>query len=209
MKINRILEYLDDLYPHAHCELYYQNDYQLLIAVMLSAQTTDKQVNKVTFSLFDRYSTLEQLAQAQVEDIMSIIKPVGTYRKKAKNIIEIAKRLILEQNGIVPNQRQYLESLPGVGRKTTNVVLSTLYKKPVLAVDTHLKRVSIRLGLAQVNDDVFTIEKKLTKIIPKSKIIKIHHQFIFFGRYHCQARKPNCNNCHLKDICYYYKNPNL
>lgn len=197
------MEYLDDLYPNANCELNYQKDYELLLAVMLSAQTTDKQVNKVTTILFEKYSTLEKLAKASIEDIMKIIKPIGTYRKKSKNIIEIANRLIKEKKGLVPNDRIFLESLPGVGRKTTNVVLSNLFNEPVLAVDTHLKRVSIRLGFANASDDVYTIEKKLTKIIPKDKIRKFHHQLIFFGRYHCQTRKPNCSNCKLKEICEY------
>ena len=202
-KIIKVMEYLDYLYPNANCELNYQKDYELLLAVMLSAQTTDKQVNKVTTILFEKYSTLEKLAKASIDDIMKIIKPIGTYRKKSKNIIEIANRLIKEKKGLVPNNRIFLESLPGVGRKTTNVVLSNLFNEPVLAVDTHLKRVSIRLGFAKASDDVYTIEKKLTKIIPKDKIRKLHHQLIFFGRYHCQARKPNCSNCKLKEICEY------
>lgn len=204
-KIIEIINYLEQLYPNATCELNYSKDYELLLAVMLSAQTTDVRVNMVTSILFDKYPSLETLANANVEDIMNIIKPIGTYRKKSKNIIDISNSLLENYNGRVPNYRKYLENLPGVGRKTTNVILSILYNEPVLAVDTHVKRVSVRLGLAKENDDVLIIEQKLTKILPKEKINKLHHQLIFFGRYHCKARKPNCNNCALTNICQYFK----
>ena len=178
-KIIEIINYLEQLYPNATCELNYSKDYELLLAVMLSAQTTDVRVNMVTSILFDKYPSLETLANANVEDIMNIIKPIGTYRKKSKNIIDISNSLLENYNGRVPNSRKYLESLPGVGRKTTNVILSILYNEPVLAVDTHVKRVSVRLGLAKENDDVLIIEQKLTKILPKEKINKLHHQLIF------------------------------
>ena len=170
-KIIEIINYLEQLYPNATCELNYSKDYELLLAVMLSAQTTDVRVNMVTSILFDKYPSLETLANANVEDIMNIIKPIGTYRKKSKNIIDISNSLLENYNGRVPNSRKYLESLPGVGRKTTNVILSILYNEPVLAVDTHVKRVSVRLGLAKENDDVLIIEQKLTKILPKEKLI--------------------------------------
>lgn len=209
MKTIKIIDYLEELYPEASCELNYKTDYELLIAVMLSAQTTDVSVNKVTATLFNKYPTLEKLSRANVEEVMDIIRPIGTYRKKSQNIIDISKSLLKNYNGVVPNDRNYLESLPGVGRKTANVVLSILYNKPVCAVDTHVKRVAIRLGLAKDTDDVLTIEKKLTKIFPKEKLNKIHHQLIFFGRYHCKARNPNCENCKLKDVCKYIKNKKL
>ena len=202
MKMNRLLNYLNELFPNAKCELNYSKDYELLIAVMLSAQTTDKRVNSVTEVLFSKYPSLEELSKASISDIEEIIRPIGTYHLKAKNIIEIAKKLLLKP---VCNDRAYLESLNGVGRKTTNVVLSELYNEPYLAVDTHINRVAKRLGLADLNDDVMTVEKKLMKLIPKDNVIHIHHQLIFFGRYHCKAINPNCSNCKLKDLCKYKK----
>lgn len=204
--IQEIIKYLDLLFPNPKCELNYTKDYELLIAVMLSAQTTDKRVNTVTDILFKKYDSLEKLSNAKINDIIDIIKPIGTFNKKASNIISISKSLINDQNGIVPNNRVYLESLSGVGRKTTNVVLATLYDVPCIAVDTHVSRVSKRLGLAEKNDDVITIEKKLNKKFPKDKLSKLHHQLVLFGRYHCKAQSPMCENCKLKDICKEKKN---
>lgn len=201
MQTNRILEYFDTLIPNPHCELIYHKDYELLIAVMLSAQTTDKRVNSVTEILFRKYPNLKALEEAKIEDIMEIIKPIGTFKKKALNVQLIAKELNEKTNGIVPNNRTFLESLPGVGRKTTNVVLYELYKVPVIAVDTHVSRVSKRLGFAKKNDDVLTIEKKLNRKIPKERLGRTHHQFILFGRYYCKALSPLCEDCELKDIC--------
>ncbi len=202
-KIQKISLYLDELYPNPRCELNYTKDYELLLAVMLSAQTTDKRVNQVTAILFQKYPTLHDLKEANLKDIEQIIKPIGTYTKKAKNVKEIASRLLLEQNGTVPNHRDYLETLPGVGRKTTNVVLSNLYDEACIAVDTHVTRVSIRLGLARKTDDVRTIENKLTKKFPKETLGRLHHQLVLFGRYHCKARNPECQNCKLYEICKY------
>ena len=202
-KIQKISLYLDELYPNPRCELNYTKDYELLLAVMLSAQTTDKRVNQVTAILFQKYPTLHDLKEANLKDIEQIIKPIGTYTKKAKNVKEIASRLLLEQNGIVPNHRDYLETLPGVGRKTTNVVLSNLYNEACIAVDTHVTRVSIRLGLARKTDDVRTIENKLTKKFPKETLGRLHHHLVLFGRYHCKARTPECQNCKLYEICNY------
>ena len=201
-----IIEFLDKLFPNPKCELEYTKDYELLIAVMLSAQTTDKRVNMVTRVLFKKYDTLESFSNADINDIIDIIKPIGTFNKKASNIISISKSLINEQNGIVPNDREYLESLSGVGRKTTNVVLSNLYDVPCIAVDTHVSRVSKRLGLAKRNDDVLTIERKLNKKFPKDKLSRLHHQLVLFGRYYCKAQSPMCENCKLKDICKEKKN---
>jgi len=199
--MNNIIDYLDELFPNPRCELNYNKDYELLIAVMLSAQTTDKRVNMVTNILFKKYDTLEKLSLADMNDIIGIIKPIGTFNKKAKNIINISKRLLNDKNGIVPNDRKYLESLDGVGRKTTNVVLSNLYDEPCIAVDTHVSRVSKRLGIANKNDDVLKIEKKLNNFFPKEKLNRLHHQLVLFGRYHCKALKPICENCKLKGIC--------
>ena len=198
-KVNEILSYLDELFPNPKCELNYNKDYELLIAVMLSAQTTDKRVNEVTKILFSKYPSLEKLKDANIEDIRKIVYPLGTYTKKSQNIKDIASSLY--EIGYVPNDREFLEKLSGVGRKTTNVVLSNLYNVPCIAVDTHVSSVSKRLGLAKENDEVLAIEKKLTKIIPKEKRNKAHHQFVLFGRYYCKAKQPDCYNCKLKDIC--------
>ena len=199
--MNSVFEYLDELFPNPKCELNYEKDYELLIAVMLSAQTTDKRVNMVTEILFKKYDSLEKLALASIDDIRDIIRPIGTFNKKAQNIINISNKLLNEKNGVVPNDRNYLESLDGVGRKTTNVVLSNLYNVPCIAVDTHVSRVSKRLGLAKQDDDVLIIEKKLNKKIPQDKLNRLHHQLVLFGRYYCKAQKPSCDNCKLKDIC--------
>lgn len=200
-----ISDYMDELFPNPKCELNYNKDYELLLATMLSAQTTDKRVNSVTTILFTKYPSVKALSEASLDDIINIIKPIGTFNKKAKNVILICQRLLADYNGTVPNDRQYLESLPGVGRKTTNVVLSNLYNEPCIAVDTHVSRVSIRLGLASDGDDPVKIEKKLTKIFPKDKLCRLHHQLVLFGRYYCMARNPKCANCKLKDICKYSK----
>ena len=199
--MNNIIEYLDYLFPNPKCELNYNKDYELLIAVMLSAQTTDKRVNMVTDILFNKYDTIHKLKDADINDIINIIRPIGTFNKKADNIIKICERLINDTNGVVINDRSYLESLPGVGRKTTNVVLSTLFNEPVIAVDTHVSRVSKRLNIAKEKDDVYVIEKKLNKFFPKDKLHRLHHQLVLFGRYYCKAKNPSCSNCKLKDMC--------
>lgn len=198
--MKEIIDYLDELIPNPKCELNYNKDYELLIATMLSAQTTDKRVNEVTEVLFKKYPNLESLRKADINDIINIIKSIGTYNKKAKNIIDIANKL-KEKNDIVPNDREFLESLPGVGRKTTNVVLSNIYNVPCIAVDTHVHRVSIRLGIANKNDDVYTTEKKLSKKFKDYDLCRLHHQLVLFGRYYCKAINPNCENCKLKNIC--------
>lgn len=198
---NKIVNYMDELFPNPKCELNHNKDYEFLIAVMLSAQTTDKRVNSVTSILFKKYDTIDKLNKASLDDIIDIIKPLGIVNIKARNILGITNRLIIDCNGIVPNNRQYLESLPGVGRKTTNVVLSNLFDEPCIAVDTHVSRVSIRLGLANSNDDVLTIEKKLTKIFNEDELSRLHHQLVLFGRYYCKAINPLCTNCKLKNIC--------
>lgn len=199
--IDSLINYLDELFPNPHCELNYTKDYELLLAVMLSAQTTDKRVNQVTNILFKKYDTLEKLSEANINDIIDIIRPIGTFNKKAQNIISISKSLIKDYNGIVPNDRMYLESLSGVGRKTSNVVLANLYNVPCIAVDTHVSRVSKRLKLAKLTDDVLIVEKKLTKKLPKNKLTKMHHQLVLFGRYYCKAQHPLCDDCKLKEYC--------
>lgn len=202
-KIELISTYLDSLFENPRCELNYKKDYELLIAVVLSAQTTDKAVNNVSPRLFKTYSSLESLAKADVDKISDIIKSIGTFRKKAVFIKEIASKLV--ELGRVPNDRAFLESLPGVGRKTANVVLSNLHEVPAIAVDTHVARVSKRLAIAKEKDNVLVIEKKLEKFFPKEEWAKRHHQLVLFGRYHCKAIKPQCETCKLQEICKYYK----
>lgn len=203
MNISEIEAYLDELYPNPKCELNYNKDYELLIAVVLSAQTTDKRVNSVTDILFKKYDSLEKLRDANIEDIKEIIKPIGTFNKKSIFIKEIAKHLIDNCNKKVPNDRKLLESIPGVGRKTANVVMSNLFDFPAIAVDTHVSRVSKRLNLAKEDDDVKTIEAKLMKKIKKENWSKRHHQLVLFGRYHCKAIKPECINCKIQSLCKY------
>ncbi len=197
MKASDLINYLDTLYPDAKCELNYNKDYELLIATVLSAQCTDKRVNEVTAKLFKKYD-LFSLAKADKKEIEKIIYPVGTYTKKSDYIIKIAQALVKDYNGIVPNDRLYLESLPGVGRKTCNVVLANIYNVPAIAVDTHVARVSKRLGLAKENDDVGKIEKKLMKFFPQKNWSRVHHQLVLFGRYICKSQKPNCLDCPIK-----------
>ncbi len=203
--IPKIVNYLDDLFPNPRCELNYEKDYELLLAVMMSAQTTDKRVNIVTEVLFQKYPTLESLASANQEDIVEIIRPIGTYQRKASNIISISKSLLEKADGKVPNDRQYLESLSGIGHKTVNVVLSNLYGENCMAVDTHVSRVSKRLGLSKMNDDVTQIEKKLVKKFKGYSLSRLHHQLVLFGRYHCKALSPMCEECELRDICLEYQ----
>ncbi|MCI8575788.1 MAG: endonuclease III [Bacilli bacterium] len=194
------MAYLDELYPNAQCELNYNKDYELLIAVVLSAQCTDKRVNLVTKELFSKY-TLKEISQLDLKVLENIIRPVGTMTRKAVYVKNIAISLLENYNGTVPNNREYLESLSGVGHKTANVVLSNLYGEPCFAVDTHVSRVSKRLGFAKVTDDVIKIEKKLMKTFPKDKWSKMHHQMVLFGRYECTSRNPKCENCKLSDQC--------
>ena len=196
-----IMKKLDELYPDAHCELNHKSDFELLIAVVLSAQTTDERVNSVTPFLFAKYPDAFKLSNARQSDVEEIIKPIGLYRNKAINIIKLSKILVNEFDGIVPSDRKDLESLPGVGRKTANVILSNCFDVPAFAVDTHVSRVSKRLGIADDEDDVEKIEEKLMNYFPKDKWGKLHHQFIFFGRYKCKAAKPDCDDCPLKKIC--------
>lgn len=192
---------LQTMFPHARVELNYANHFELLIAVVLSAQTTDVAVNRVTPQLFKAYPTPKHLKDARLGDVEMIIKSIGLYRNKAKHIIELAKVIENIYSGEVPSERKDLESLPGVGRKTANVVLSNAFNIPAFAVDTHVSRVSIRLGLAKKNDSVLEIEKKLMKHFPESEWLRLHHQMIFFGRYHCLAKNPKCYLCPLYDMC--------
>ena len=199
--IEVIESYLDELFPDPKCELIYHTDYELLIAIMLSAQSTDKRVNTVTPIIFSKYPTLMDLSSADLKDLENIIHPVGSYHKKALYTREIAKRLVTEFDGKVPKEREVLESFPGIGRKTVNVFFSEFYNLPEIAVDTHVERVSKRLKLAFLGDNVLQIEKKLQKKFLKENWGKRHLQLVLFGRYYCKAVKPECKTCKLKDIC--------
>ena len=202
MKNYKIIEdYLDEIIPEPKCELNYFNDYSLLIAIMLSAQTTDKRVNEVTKVLFSKYNSLDRLSKANIFDLESIIHPLGNFRKKAYNVKERARIIHEDYNDIVPVDRELLERLPGVGRKTVNVFYGEFLNIPAIAVDTHVERVTKRLGLANKSDDVVKIEKKLMKNIKKENWSKRHLQLVLFGRYYCKAKNPECDNCKLKDIC--------
>ncbi|HOP65429.1 MAG TPA: endonuclease III [Bacilli bacterium] len=203
-KINNIINALDKMIPNPICELKYQKDYELLIATVLSAQTTDKRVNEVTKVLFKKYDIFS-LADAKKEDIEKTIKSIGTFRRKSIYIIEVSRRLVKDYNGIVPNNRNYLESLPGVGRKVCNVVIANLFNEPVIAVDTHVERVSKRLGLAKETATPKEVEESLNKLFPKEKLSRLHHQLVLFGRYICKSKKPKCNECLLKENCNYLK----
>ena len=196
-----IEEYLDELFPNPKCELNYSNEYELLINIMLSAQTTDKRVNLVTKELYEKYNSLKSLSNADINDIKRIIHSLGNYNKKSEYIKEIATTLVNKYNGIVPKNRLDLESLPGIGRKTVNVFLSELNIEPQIAVDTHVHRVSKRLNLANEKDDVLKTEMKLKKIFKKEDWNKRHLQLVLFGRYKCKAIKPECENCKLRNIC--------
>lgn len=198
------MEYLDELYPNAICELNYKYDYELLIAVILSAQCTDKRVNLVTKELFSKY-TLQEISNLDIKVLENIIRPVGTFTRKAAYVKNVAISLLENYQGKVPNNRSYLESLPGVGHKTCNVVLSNLYNEPCFAVDTHVSRVSKRLGYANETDNVEIIELKLTKLFPKEKWSRMHHQMVLFGRYHCKSIRPLCSDCKLKEECKFYQ----
>ena len=193
MKSSEVLNNLDKVVPNPKCELLFNKDYELLIATVLSAQSTDKRVNIVTKELFSKYDIFS-LANANVDDIEKNIRTVGTFKRKAVYIIEIAKKLVRDYNGVVPNNREYLESLPGVGRKTCNVVLSNIYNIPAIAVDTHVARVSKRLGLTK-SDDVLKIEKDLMNFFSKDKWSRVHHQLVLFGRYTCKSKNPMCMMC--------------
>lgn len=202
MKITKdiLLNYLDSIIENPHCELDYEKDYELLIATVLSAQSTDKRVNLVTKDLFSKYD-INTIKDLDINIIENIIKPVGSYHKKSVFIKKICCNLINDYDGKVPNNREYLESLPGVGRKTCNVVLSTLFDVPAIAVDTHVERVSKRLKIAKSNDNPYEIEIKLMRFLPKDKWSRTHHQLVLFGRYYCKSKKPLCENCPLIKYC--------
>ncbi|HEU4965294.1 MAG TPA: endonuclease III [Bacilli bacterium] len=199
-----LIETLQDLYPGATCELIHNNPFELLIAVILSAQCTDKLVNEVTPGLFAKYPTPEAMRQLSQEQMEEEIRRIGLFRNKAKNILETCHRLVEEQGGEVPNDYDYLVSLAGVGRKTANVVLSTAFGVPAIAVDTHVDRLSHRLGLTKA-ETVLQTEKDLMRKLPREEWTFVHHALILHGRRVCGARNPKCEICPLQAICTHYK----
>lgn len=200
-KCKAIKSYLDKILPDAKCALNYNKDYELVIAVMLSAQTTDKAVNNVTNNLFNKYKTLEEFANANLFDIEKEIQKLGMYKIKAKNIIGICSDLLNKFNGRVPLEKELLVTLPGVGNKTANVVRAELFNIPEIAVDTHILRISKRLELANEDDTPLEVEQKLRKLFKEEQYIKLHHQLIWFGRTICKAKNPNCNECMIRNFC--------
>jgi len=200
---NLIINELDRLFPDARCELLYTKDYELLLSVMLSAQTTDKSVNEVTKDLYKKYDSLEKLDTLSIEEIENYIRRIGFHKTKSKNFKEIVSKI--KEIGYVPNDREYLESLPGVGRKTASVVMGHLFNTPNFAVDTHVYRVSKRLKITTEKDDVLKTEVKLKKYFDKKEWNRVNSQLVLFGRYVCKSIKPECKNCNLKSICKYYK----
>ncbi len=201
---NDFYQKLDYYVPVVNCELDYNKDYEVLIATVLSAQCTDKRVNIVTNDLFKKYDIFS-LKNASNKEIEDIIRPCGSYTKKASYIINIAKSLVANYYGIVPNNRSYLESLPGVGRKTANVVLKNLFNEPCIPVDTHVIRVTNRLGIVKNEDNPLKIEKVLMRKIPKDKWNRVSEQILLFGRYYCKSINPQCDNCLFKNDCKWYK----
>ena len=207
-KTDYILDELEKIFPDAKCELIHSNPFELVCAVSLSAQTTDERVNMVTGELFKRYPTPNDLANADLDEVEDLIKSIGLYHNKALNLIAMAKKLVEDFDSTVPSDIDSLCTLNGVGRKTANVVRLVAFDIPSIPVDTHVSRVSKRLGLANIDDDVSVIEKKLAKKVKKSRWNRMHHLFIFFGRYLCKAKNPECFRCPFKDFCREFKAKN-
>lgn len=199
--VRHILETMEAMFPDAHCELNHSNAFELTVAVLLSAQCTDETVNKVTADLFQKYRSPADYLAVPLEELEQDIRRIGLYRNKAKHIQNMCRILIEQYGGDVPQEHDQLVTLPGVGRKTANVVVSNAFGVPAIAVDTHVERVSKRLALAGWDDSVLEVEKKLMKRVPRDEWTLTHHRFIFFGRYHCKAQNPACHICPLLDIC--------
>lgn len=204
-EVKIILDEIEKLFPNASCELVYHNIYELIVAVSLSAQTTDKAVNLVTPALFKKYPDVYQLAQASPNDVQMYIRTIGLSNNKSKNIVSMAKLVVEKYNGIIPNRQMDLESLPGVGRKTANVILTEGYHIPRIPVDTHVERVSKRLGIVQNDASVVQVEEMLMSLIEEERWHKAHHLLLFMGRYKCLARNPKCEDCFYKEKCTYHK----
>jgi len=204
-RVEQILDVMNKMFPNAECELNHANGFELIVAVMLSAQTTDASVNKLTNKLFEKYKTPYDYTNVSLTELENDLRTIGLFRNKAKNLQKLSQRIIDVYDGNIPTSQVELETLPGVGRKTANVVLSVWFNVPRIAVDTHVERVSKRLKLAYENDSVLKVEEKLMRKLPKDKWSDTHHKMIFFGRYHCTARNPKCEQCELKSLCKYKK----
>jgi len=204
-KYNKLIAYFEENMPVAESELHYENPYQLLVAVILSAQCTDKRVNMTTPLFFQRFPDAKSLSEASVDEIFTIIKSISYPNNKSKNLLGMSKVLVEKFDGVVPDDVEMLQILPVVGRKTANVVASVAFNKPAMAVDTHVFRVSARIGLTINAKNPLDTEKQLIRYIPESIIPKAHHWLILHGRYVCKARKPNCNECGITDICDHYQ----
>ena len=204
-KFSEFIAYFEKNMPVAESELNFENPYQLIVAVVLSAQCTDKRVNMTTPAFFERFPDAETLSESSVEEIYSYIKSISYPNNKSKNLLGLAKSLVLNFNGVVPDNVDDLQTLPGVGRKTANVVASVAFNKPAMAVDTHVFRVSARIGLTRNAKNPLDAEKQLIKYIPEDIIPKAHHWLILHGRYVCKARKPECDKCGVKNICDYHQ----
>lgn len=196
-----ILDTIGTMFPEAHCELNHDNAFELTIAVLLSAQCSDQMVNKVTADLFQKYKSPGDYLAVPIEELEQDIRRIGLYRNKAKHIHNLCRILIDQYGGEIPSEHDQLVKLPGVGRKTANVVVSTAFNVPAIAVDTHVERISKRLGFAGWDDSVLEVEKKLMKRVPRDEWSLTHHRLIFFGRYHCKAQNPQCQVCPLLDVC--------
>ena len=199
-----IVDRLEKVYPEAQCSLVYEKPYELLISVRLSAQCTDARVNIVTKELFKRFPTLESFAEADISEVEKIVMPCGLFRTKAKSIVELSKKLIDDFGGRVPDTMEGLLSLPGVGRKTANLILGDVYKQPAVVTDTHCIRICGRLGLSE-GDDPAKVEKQLREVLPMERASDFCHRLVNFGRDTCSARKPKCEGCPLTDLCEYKK----
>nr|WP_272917240.1 endonuclease III [Paenibacillus sp. OT2-17] len=195
------MDTIGTMFPDAHCELNHDNAFELTIAVLLSAQCSDQMVNKVTADLFQKYKSPEDYLAVPLEELEQDIRRIGLYRNKTKHIHNLCRILIDQYGGEIPSEHDQLVKLPGVGRKTANVVVSTAFNVPAIAVDTHVERISKRLGFAGWDDSVLEVEKKLMKRVPRDEWSLTHHRLIFFGRYHCKAQNPQCQVCPLLDVC--------
>ena len=204
-KYDFLIQYFAEHNPDAASELEFRNSFELIVAVVLSAQCTDKRVNIVTKGLFAQFPTPEAMAKAEVSEIQELIKSVSYPNNKAKHLSGLAKMLVSDFNGQVPDTMEELTRLPGVGRKTANVILAIVYDQPAMAVDTHVFRVANRIGLVKNATTPFEVEKQLTAHFPNNIIPKAHHWLILHGRYVCHSRKPDCENCGIKEACNYYK----
>ena len=204
-KYDAFVAYFEEHMPVAESELHYENPYQLLVAVILSAQCTDKRVNMTTPALFGRFPNPQDMAASSAEEIYSYIKSISYPNNKAKNLLGMAQTLVSDYNGIVPDNLEDLQKLPGVGRKTANVMMAVAFDQPAMPVDTHVFRVSNRIGLTKNSKNVLETEKTLVAHLPKAVISKAHHWLILHGRYVCQARKPKCDECGITGICEWYK----